>query len=180
MNRQEFEETKAWLDKQLEEMGSKDVSLNDIVGENYARELARMTEREAIEHLRSLDGEQLLHAYLVLATRPAYPLRACHPVLAEPCLKLMASSNRSDRILGAGDIGLWLEGTRDKQASRALASIVRDPQESDVVRHYAYLSLQLINNKASILECSRRHRSPGQLPRFINQEIDWDLVDSFL
>jgi hypothetical protein len=177
---QELRAIVASLRKQLEDRVGPRVSLNELIGESYAKELAGMKEAEAIQHLRSVDGLKLLHAYSVFSIRANYSLRANHPVLAEVCLKFMASSKISDRILGAGEIGLWLEGTRDKQASHALALMVRNTQETDEVRMEAYSSLELINNRITALDSLRRNMKATGSQFDLLKEIDWNFIDLFL
>src|SRR5713101_4843927 len=128
MIKQDLREIAASLTKQLQEIRGTRASLDEIIGESYVKELASMTEAEAVQHLRSVDGLKLLHAYSVFSIRANYSLRANHPVLAEVCLTFMGSSKTSDRILGAGEIGHWLEGTHDKQASHALALMIRNTE----------------------------------------------------
>jgi len=156
------------------------VSLDEIVGESYIQELANMTEAEAVHHLRSVSREKLLYAYSVLSIRPYYALRANHPVLAEACFRLMASSKGSERILGAGEIGIWLEGTKDKNASHALSLMISNNEETDAVRSAAYDSIELINNRKNLLDIARRNCQALDSPSSVISEIDWDFVGSFL
>jgi len=168
------------LRKQLEDAGGPRVSLDELIGESYAKELAGMTEAEAVQHLRSLDGLKLRRAYLFFSRRADNSQWANHPMLAEVCLKYMASSDILERMTGAGDIGIWLEGSHDKQASQALALMIRNTEETDEIRRSAYSSLQLINNKASPLDCLRRNIGVTNAQHGLLQEVDWMFVNSFL
>lgn len=178
----EFTELKVVLDslrKQLDDIDATQTSLNEIIGESYANRLSNMTKAEAVQHLRSVDDSTLFHTYLKLSNLFLFR-NWNHPVLAEICLRYMASMKSLDRMMGAGDIGIWLEGTHDKKASQALALMIRNTEETDEIRRSAYSSLQLINNKATPLECLRRETRPTSESGNMLQEVDWIFVDSFL
>jgi hypothetical protein len=160
--------------------GGRQLSLDEIVGESYVKELAAMSEAEAVQHLRAVSGEKLFHAYLVLSARPTYPLRANHPVFAEVCLRWMESTKVLERSMGAGDVGIWLAGTNEKNASRLLALMISNPEETEAVRSAAYTSLELINNKKTGFEIVRRKLQARDSPVTIPSEIDWDFVRRFL
>ncbi len=183
---EELTEIRTLLDTLINEAkdaGGSQASLKEVIGEVYANELSKMTDAEAVQHLRSLDGLKLLPAYLFLSMRMFRRVVAegcLKSMLAEVCLKYMASSILTDRMMGASDIGIWLEGTNDKKASRALALMVRNTEETDRDRLSAYSSLQLINNKASPMDCLRRSTRPTIEAYDLLEEIDWIFVDSFL
>lgn len=170
----ELQELAAAVKKQLDDAGAGSISLNELVGKPYAEWLAKLTDLEAIDYLKNVDDDRLLHAYLIL-------LRRLNPsVLAEACLRLMARPETWARRLGAGDIGVLLQGTCSEKGSQALALIIRNPGERDDVRLIAYSSLELINNKVTALECLRRSVNGTRTSDNMLEKVDWGFVDSFI
>jgi hypothetical protein len=166
--------------KRIVSIVGRPMSLAEIVGESYVQDLATMTEAEVVHHLRTASGEKLFHAYLILSTRPDDVLRVNNPILAEVCLRFMASSKVLERSTGAGEIGIWLAETKDKNASHALALMISNNEETDAVRYAAYHSLELINNRITMLDRVRKKMQvKDSLISMIN-EIDWNFVRSFL
>lgn len=147
-------------------------ALRAQIGERYAQELDRLTDSEATEHLRSVDDSRVRGAYLILSER----LHAA--VLAEICLEYLTRPGREARLTGAYGIGSCLKRTGNRQACRALALIVRNPDEADDIRRAAYVSLELI-------DWGRTLPRPGASAEGIETEselggVDWSFVDSFL
>jgi len=67
------------------------------------------------------------------------------------------------------------------QVSRALATMVRNPDETLEVRLDAYSSLELINNKATVMDRLRRNtRLASESGELLIKEIDWNFFDSFI
>ncbi len=109
------------------------------IGEEYVRRLRAMTDAEAIEHLRSADDSKILGAYYILSARVA------PAALARVCLENLTSAKYNTRLGAAHWIGRFLKKTCDAEACRALANIVRRPDEANQIRLAAYASLEVIN-----------------------------------
>ncbi len=149
--------------------------------QRYANELGLLTDSEAVAHLRSIDDSEVPYAYLIISKRLDPSL------LAAVCLQYLERTGRLARLTGASAIGSCLKGTSNDVASRALAQMVRNPEEPIEIRLAAYGSLELIN--------WRRRSDPGEkteegnvshlfrdgLVRDVDvyDAIDWGFVDSF-
>jgi hypothetical protein len=177
MSNEEVAQAKALAISILQGIGPADetrLSFNELIGEEYAFQLAKMTEAEAANYLDSVDSLTLLKAYLFFSRRLA------GPVLAPACQRLMCSPKLADRYVGVGGIGIWLEGTQDKSASRTLARMIRNRGEVDKLRLAAYASLKLINKmskaKGFFWRVVRATHTVGDTLK----DVDWDFVDLFL
>ncbi len=109
------------------------------IGEGYARQLDRMSDAEAVEHLRSVDESRVLGAYIILKER------LDRPTLAGICLDYLSRPGHDYRLTGALEIGSCLKQTANREVCRTLAHIVRNAQEASDIRLAAYTSLELID-----------------------------------
>ena len=93
-----------------------------------------MSDVQASQFLEHAADSDLPAAFYLLSERLSAP------VLARICLENTSRPSQDVRLLGIGEIGGWLMGTRDVETSRLLATIVRKPQLSDATRRLAYNS----------------------------------------
>lgn len=168
------------LTEQVNAIVGTQITLDDIVGQTYVKQLAAMSQTEAICYLHSSSGETLLNAYMIFTTHPEYALGVNHSEFAEVCLRFMASDRKLDRMIGAVDVGIWLAGSNDKTASRVLASIICNKKEKDVMRYKAYKSLQLINGRIALIEPALDNAQKSRSMNINMIHIDWVFVRSFL
>lgn len=155
--------------------------LQELVDESHAGMLSSLTGVEAVQYLKSTEDAELLKAYLVLAKK--FMSIPDTTVIAELCMECLSRPSQSAywaRLICADSIGIWVEGTGNKEASQALASIIRDSNESDQIRIAAYSSLELINGKDTVAERLRRKIKTDDPPSTALQEIDWSFVKYFL
>lgn len=158
------------------------ITLDDIrqhIGEDYARQLDRMSDAEAVEHLRSVDDSRVEGAYVILSER------LDRTTLAGICLEYLSHRGHDHRLMGALGIGSALKRTHNREVCRTLAHIVRNIHEAGDVRSAAYTSLELIDwGKTlplfgSVLSLfggvCESDEAEGEL-----EHIDWRFVDSFL
>jgi hypothetical protein len=107
--------------------------------ERYARELNGLNESEATEYLRLVGDEQVGAAFSVLSGQ------LTKTSLARVCLDLLRFPGVKARFFGANALGSCLKGTRDQEASYALAQLIFDSHEVALTRFSAYTSLEIIH-----------------------------------
>jgi len=142
------------------------------VGEDYAQQLDRMSDAEAVEHLRAVDESRVEGAYTILSER------LDRTTLAGICLEYLSRPGHDYRLTGALGIGPSLKRTANREVCRILAHIVRNAQEASDIRSAAYGSLVIIDwgKTLPILgSASVSNEAKGEL-----EHVNWSLVDSFL
>ncbi|MCX7428603.1 MAG: hypothetical protein NTW96_23630 [Planctomycetia bacterium] len=177
MKESEKARLRAWAESKAQEIRDRLAAMPvpGVGGEaekGYAKELERLTDSEAIEHLRSVDESRVVAAYLILSKR-------LDPnVLADVCLDLLARDGEKSRLTGAIGVGSCLKGTLDARASRALALTVRNRREGIDIRRAAYASLLLVNHGPRPAQREEGFE-PGE-PDSALEGVDWGFVDSFI
>jgi hypothetical protein len=156
--------------------------LREKIGESFIRDLEKLTDTEAVQCLKSVDDSKVVETYLILSKRLS------SDALAEICLEYMKRSKPNTRLTGAGGIGICLKRTNNKEASNALAQMIRNPEESDDIKLAAYSSLELINynrplestSTIDVDELFQLLENDIPSPSDAIRTIDWSFVDSFL
>jgi len=173
--KESVEETLAFWDAQYKAANVPKATVDELVGEDYVRRLNELGETGAIEYLTFVPEEEIVKAYAVLWRRLS------PPALVQVCLHYLTRATFWALMKGAGDLGPLLLGTHDKQASGALARVIRNPAVDERIRQSAYESLVDINSSADlddVLDRSRvRHDAMLSGQRV---EIDWEFVNSFV
>lgn len=148
--------------------------------ERYARELKGLNESEATEYLRLVGDEQVGAAFSVLSGQ------LTKTSLARVCLELLRFPGVNARFFGANALGLCLKKTRDQEASKALAQLIRDSHEVAFTRFIAFTSLEIIHFPRLPYPRLAVAAAPSpELPETSNARdadylslIDWDYVNS--
>jgi hypothetical protein len=160
------------LKKEIDDFKLQPEAIRGQIGERHLQELEKLTDAELVQYLTSVEDSRVLESYVILCERldPA--------TLGEICLEYLKRPGRRARLTGALGIGLCLKKTSDRKASRALAIIIRNPEEASDIRSAAYGSLELIHWGRAPSPPSATHecdKSAGEL-----EGIDWRFVDYFL
>lgn len=146
--------------------------IREHIGEDYAHQLDRMSDAEAVEHLRSVDESRLQGAYIILSER------LDPTTLAGICLEYLSRPGHDHRLMGALGIGSALKCTDNREVCRTLAHIVRNTHEAGDVRSAAYTSLELIDWGKTLPLFGSILKSDDASPGL--EHVDWSFVDSFL
>lgn len=162
----------AEVEQQLQSSGASPVLLNELVDKSLLQSLAKLTDDEAVPYLKSANDSNLPQAYLILSKRLS------DSALADICFDYLMRPTFIPRLLGASEIGIYLQGTSDRKASQVLAMMIRNTQEDSGLRCLAYRSLQLIN-QGMIYEMLQSALDIHHRKKLL-ENIDWKFVDSFL
>jgi hypothetical protein len=170
------------LEKQLEDLTASPDTTRGRIRESYVQDLKKLTVPEAVQYLTSVEESRVEEAYSILSER-------LHPAeLTEICIGYMRRRGPRARLTGVLGIGRCLKRTYNKEASHALATIIRNPHEPEELRLLAYGSLELINwtrevdfaGSVAEGELFPLLQKDGPSGRDMLQAIDWSFVDSFL
>ena len=168
--RKKFDSLKGEI-AEIESMTTLD-RIRQQIGEGYAQQIDRMSDAEAVEHLRSVDEARVQGAYTILSER------LDRATLAGICLDYLSRPGHEYRLTGALGIGSSLKRTANREVCCTLAHIVRNTQEASDIRLAAYGSLVVIDwGKTLPLlgSASESNEAKGEL-----EHVDWGLVDYFL
>jgi len=166
-----FKSLAAFKQEFIERLGLP-VGLKTLVGATYVESLESMTRAQAARYLRLAPDGEVLKAYVVLSRRlPQSTLR-------QLCTEFVQRPASVARSIGIREIGPLMLATRNRNLSKALARIARDPTEKASERVSAYRSLESINSRE--IQLRPVQLELGKLSEDPIAEIDWALVDRFV